>query len=176
MEQAIQERAPTADGEPLFEEVQDLPWPFVALGLGAGATGALAAARTLSLAARVGVVGVVVGGLGLAMREFLAPMTTRVLPGEIQVRFGKRTRFRVPLKNVVRVYPRSYNAITEYGGWGIRIGPAGRAFNVRGGQGVQLELRSGQRLLIGSQHPAELAQVVQRLTGYETPPEPDIEN
>jgi hypothetical protein len=154
--------------EPVFEEIQEPPWPFAALGLGAGVLGAVAVTRALGIIARLGVAGLIVGGAGLVLREFLFPMTTWVFAGEnpeIEVRFGRRTRFRVPLKNVVRAYERKYQPIPEYGGWGIRWGRDGRAFNMKGDEGVQLVLQSGQRLLIGSQRADQLAAVVQKLTG-----------
>jgi hypothetical protein len=50
---------------------------------------------------------------------------------------------------------RKYSAITEYGGWGIRygFGKSGKAYNISGNSGLQLELKNGQKLLIGTQHP-----------------------
>jgi hypothetical protein len=39
----------------------------------------------------------------------------------------------------------------EYGGWGIKYGKMGKAYNVSGNRGVQLEFTDGKRLLIGSQ-------------------------
>src|SRR5688572_2922482 len=129
----------------LYEEVQEPIWPIRAITMGAGAAGGLVAARALGLVARLGVAGVVAGGVGLLLGEFLVPMRTTLLKNELQIRFGKRTRFRIPLKSVVRAYARGYHPIREYGGWGIRIGGGGRAFNMRGDHGVQLVLRSGQR-------------------------------
>jgi hypothetical protein len=50
---------------------------------------------------------------------------------------------------------RKYSAIREYGGWGIRysFGKSGKAYNTSGNNGLQLELKNGQKLLIGTQHP-----------------------
>lgn len=76
-------------------------------------------------------------------------------------RDGVRYRF-VPLNlapNVIRpgdvrsYGPRTYSALREYGGWGIRYGRQGRAYTVSGDQGVQFELADGQRILIGTQQP-----------------------
>jgi hypothetical protein len=155
----------------VFEEVQDAPWPFRALGMGGAAVGGWALARALSLLPRLGVGGLVAGGVGLVVNQFLLPMSTTLLRDELQVRFGRRTRFRIPLKYVVRAYARDYNAILEYGGWGIRVSGAGRAFNLRGQQGVQLVLRSGQRVLVGSQRPQELAEAIRSVTGCDGAPE-----
>ncbi len=62
-------------------------------------------------------------------------------------------------------YARTYRPILEYGGWGIRCGwRGGRAYNVSGNQGVQLVLKDGKRLLIGSQRADELAEALSSLT------------
>jgi len=159
----------------LFEEVQQPPWPFMALGLGGSALGGLAAGYSLSWWGRLGAAGLVAAGAGLALRELVFPLHTTVLPEEIQVRFGRRTRFRIPLKFVVRAYPRTYDPLREFGGWGIRFGAGGRAFNMRGNQGVQLVLRSGQRVLVGSERAEELAEVIHEITGCSTEPdEPEV--
>lgn len=153
-----------------YEEVQDLPWPFMALGVGGGALSGIALARALSLGLRLGAAGVAAAGIGLAVGEFLAPLRTTLMPDEIQVRFGRRTRFRIPLKHVKRAYARRYHPLREYGGWGIRESAAGRAFTISGNEGVQLELRSGKRVLIGSRRAEEFASAIRRITGCEGAP------
>lgn len=56
-----------------------------------------------------------------------------------------------PIK-AATVIPRATNNIErDYGGWGIRYGRKGKAFNVFGSRGLQLEFTNGKRLLIGSQ-------------------------
>ncbi len=55
---------------------------------------------------------------------------------------------------------RQYRPILEYGGWGYRIGPSGKAYNAQGDEGVQLELAGGGRVLIGSQRASELAGLI----------------
>lgn len=55
---------------------------------------------------------------------------------------------------------RQYKPIREYGGWGIRYGKGGKAYNVSGSKGVQLVLKNGKRLLIGSQRPNELVEAI----------------
>jgi hypothetical protein len=156
--------------QPLYEEVQQPVWPIQALTIGSGAAAGVGlgvALTRLGLAARFGVAGLVAGGVGLALGEFLMPMRTTLLQDEVQIRFGRRTRFRIPLRNIVRAYARDYKPLAEFGGWGIRNGAGGRAFNMRGERGVQLVLRSGQRVLIGTERPDELAEAIRRTTGCE---------
>jgi hypothetical protein len=47
-------------------------------------------------------------------------------------------------------YMRNYKPLTEYGGWGIRISSNGKAFNVKGKRGLQLTLKNGKKILIGT--------------------------
>ncbi|GIS68544.1 MAG: hypothetical protein CM1200mP8_1020 [Chloroflexota bacterium] len=38
----------------------------------------------------------------------------------------------------------------DYGGWGIRYGKNGKAYNVSGDRGVLLTFKNGSRVMIGS--------------------------
>ena len=49
-----------------------------------------------------------------------------------------------------------YNPIRDYGGWGVRFGKGGKAFNVSGDKGLQLYLKTGKNILIGTQKDKEL--------------------
>ena len=59
----------------------------------------------------------------------------------------------------------TYSPLWEYGGWGIRYGPKGKAYNVSGNRGVMLTFRDGRRHLVGSQKPEELAAALDRVAG-----------
>lgn len=58
---------------------------------------------------------------------------------------------------VASIEVRKYSPIMEYGGWGYRYGfKNGKAFNVSGNMGLQLVLKNGDKILIGTQKPDEL--------------------
>jgi hypothetical protein len=57
-------------------------------------------------------------------------------------------------------YARQYRPLLEYGGWGIKYGRKGWAYNVSGNMGVQLVFKNGKKLLIGSQKAQELAEAM----------------
>jgi hypothetical protein len=59
-------------------------------------------------------------------------------------------------------YVRQYSPIAEYGGWGIRLGlfGKGKAYNISGDKGLQLEFNNNQKLLIGTNKPEELNTVL----------------
>jgi hypothetical protein len=62
-------------------------------------------------------------------------------------------------------YIRTYSPLGEYGGWGIKygLGGAGKVYNVSGNQGLQLVFKDGARLLIGTQKPEELQEVIKKI-------------
>ncbi len=66
--------------------------------------------------------------------------------------------------NEVRsAYVRKYDAISEYGGWGIKgfFRKHGKAVNVKGDIGIQLELKNSKKILIGTQKETEAKQVLE---------------
>ncbi|MCW3113115.1 MAG: hypothetical protein JWR18_1511 [Segetibacter sp.] len=58
--------------------------------------------------------------------------------------------------DVKKSYVRQYNPMSEYGGWGLRWGLAGKAFNVSGDKGLQLEFLDNKKVLIGTNKAEEL--------------------
>ncbi|MBN2109660.1 MAG: hypothetical protein JW705_01035 [Methanosarcinaceae archaeon] len=61
-----------------------------------------------------------------------------------------------PFENIRSYEAVTYRPLSDYGGWGIRYGPKGKAYNVSGNRGVMLEFKNGKRLLVGSQEPEAL--------------------
>jgi Family of unknown function (DUF6141) len=61
---------------------------------------------------------------------------------------------------------KEYSPLKEFGGWGIRFSTkkgGGKAINVKGKHGLQLELNSGKKILIGSQDPEKIKAAMQKL-------------
>lgn len=104
-------------------------------------------------------------GCGLVWLYFAAELITEVRPDGIHVRFRpfQRSFRHIPIDDVSTCEARKYSPIREYGGWGIRVGPGGRAYNVYGNRGVQLVLLNGTRLLIGSQAADAMADAVRSI-------------
>jgi len=72
----------------------------------------------------------------------------------------------IPWTSIEKAHVRKYNAISEYGGWGLRGGffwkkSKGKAINVSGNVGIQLELKNGKKLLIGTNQEEQAKQVLQ---------------
>lgn len=63
--------------------------------------------------------------------------------------------------DIQNCYVRTYNPIMEYGGWGYRTSLGkGKAFNVKGTKGVQIELKTGKKILIGTQKQEQAKKVI----------------
>lgn len=64
--------------------------------------------------------------------------------------------------DIEKAFIRKYRPIIEYGGWGLRLGifGNGRLLSVSGNMGLQLILKSGKRLLLGTRKPEELEKVI----------------
>ena len=73
----------------------------------------------------------------------------------IHIRFKKFNS-----ENIDQYYVRTYRPLMEYGGWGIRFGKNGKAYNIRGRQGLQLVLKNNKKLLIGSGEPEKIVEAM----------------
>lgn len=69
------------------------------------------------------------------------------------------------LKEIEKFEIRKYKPIKDYGGWGIRSGwgSAGRAFTVSGKEGLQLYLKSGKKVLFGTQRADALVRAMNKM-------------
>lgn len=100
-----------------------------------------------------------VGGSLLLVFDLLC-LRTVITGQELVVTLGALFpiyRRRIPLAEIARAEAVTYSPLADYGGWGIKWGRNGAAVNARGSRGVLLTLRSGKRLLVGSQRPDALA-------------------
>jgi hypothetical protein len=90
---------------------------------------------------------------------YSAVLITEVRSDGLYVRFYPfHFRFlRYPFERIRSFEVCSYRPLREYGGWGIRYGVRGKAYNVSGDRGVQIEFTDGSRLLIGTQREQEFA-------------------
>ena len=105
---------------------------------------------------------VAVMGIGFPTWFAVLTLETRVDDEGVHVRFrngiGRRD---VAFADIVEVESREYRPILEFGGWGLRWGRhRRRAFTASGTAGVEIRLRDGRSVLVGSQRAGELAGVI----------------
>ena len=68
-----------------------------------------------------------------------------------------------PWEEISTTVVRKYSPLMEYGGWGLRLGRNGKAYNVKGNKGLQIKFKDGNALLIGTQKSEELERVLYNL-------------
>lgn len=110
------------------------------------------------------VTAIAVGSLGLVGAVFFAAtLDTTVGSNAVTVafRFLWPTR-RIGLSEVRRAAATRYRPLLDYGGYGVRLGTHGIAFNVSGDEGVVIEMKDGSRVMIGSQRARELESAIAR--------------
>lgn len=95
----------------------------------------------------------------------LVKLETKVQEDGIYIRFFPFiTKFKFYAWETISVaVVRKYSPIMEYGGWGVRWGRNGTAYNVKGNKGLQLKFKNGDALLIGTQKPEELQKILDEL-------------
>ena len=64
---------------------------------------------------------------------------------------------------IEKAYVRTYSPLKEYGGWGYRLSGNGKAYNIGGNKGLQLELKNGKKILIGTQKAEALERIINEL-------------
>jgi hypothetical protein len=171
--------APTATSEPSFHEVQRFGQAWIiglvaAVGLGTVILFGYALFTQLVLGRPFGNAPMSDGGLVamavcvtgfdvcLAALLLLARLETSVCDDGLHVHYHFLLVNRViPYEDILDCRARTYRPIMEYGGWGVRWSLShGKAYNVSGKRGVQLQLADGKKLLVGSQRADELADAI----------------
>jgi len=69
----------------------------------------------------------------------------------------------IPLQMIKKLEVRKYNPITEFGGWGLRYGLRGKAYNVKGNMGLQIQFINSKKLLIGTQKPDQVTWAISKM-------------
>jgi hypothetical protein len=102
------------------------------------------------------------------LRLITVRLVTEVRNGELIVRMRGLWRLRrVPLDRIQSVGTITHDIARDYGGYGIRSTREGKAYVAGGGRGVRVTLLAGEKLVVGSQRPDELAAA---LSGSAIPP------
>jgi hypothetical protein len=97
----------------------------------------------------------------LAVWFYMVKLVTEVDDREVRAQFVRLWRPRhIPFGEIREAKAVTYRPIREYGGWGVRRGRNGWAYNVSGDRGVRIVYRDGSTFLIGSQRAEELEQAI----------------
>ena len=103
--------------------------------------------------------------LGVLVLIWICRLETEVRRDGLFVRFFPfhQQERKIKLEGLSSFGAVEYRPIWEYGGWGMRWRPGGRAYNVRGRRGVKMEFENGKHLLIGSQRAEELEGAIRKM-------------
>lgn len=95
---------------------------------------------------------------------WLLNLKTIITQDQVEIIFVPFVKKIYKWEAIEKSYVRTYKPIGEFGGWGVRFGRKGsRAFNVRGNIGLQLELKNGKKVLIGTQKQEELERLLPQI-------------
>jgi hypothetical protein len=90
---------------------------------------------------------------GLSLLFGLSKLTTVIDKAGIEYKFSPfHTSSHFIYWNMIEKWEViAYHPVMDYGGWGIKSNKQGKAFNVSGDKGLLLYLKSGKKILIGTQ-------------------------
>jgi len=71
--------------------------------------------------------------------------------------------YTIKLDEIEKFEALQYRPIGDYGGWGIRYGFKGKAYNISGNKGVKIYLKNGKNILFGSQKYKELEKALKQV-------------
>ena len=111
-------------------------------------------------------------GIGFPIFFHSVKLIVEVDDEGVSVRYPPLATRQFDFADIERFEARTYKPVKEYGGWGIKGWSLNRiAYNVSGNQGVELTLRDGRQVMLGSQRPQELASAIAAGLG-QTPSSP----
>lgn len=96
-------------------------------------------------------------GVGLPLFFLRLRLIVDVFPEVVVIRYLMLTTRRIATADIASFKALTYRPLRDYGGWGVRGMGRRVAYNVKGNQGVELVLRDGRVVLIGTQEPQALA-------------------
>ena len=93
---------------------------------------------------------------------YIATLDTKITAVGVFIKYRPfhRKWILFPFESIQAAESCKYNPIRDYGGWGIRYGLKGKAYNVSGNMGVLIKFSDGTRLLIGSQTNLQLVSAI----------------
>jgi len=102
---------------------------------------------------------------GVVWLVFSARLITNIKKDGIHIKYKPihiKERI-IKRETIERFKVRKYNPVLEYGGWGIKQGSKGKAFNTSGKIGLQLWLKNEKKLLIGTKRPEAIKRAMNKM-------------
>jgi hypothetical protein len=104
--------------------------------------------------------------IALTLLVALGNLTVTVTSQQLTVRYFlllAAIRRRIPIDEIVMVRAETYEPMREFLGWGVKWSQrdSTTAYSVSGNRGVRIQLRSGEKLLIGTNRADALAAAIE---------------
>ena len=93
----------------------------------------------------------------LAALVAMSRMQTEVTADSVDISMFYLISESIPHGQIAEHQVLEYRPLREFGGWGLRYGPSGRAYSMSGSEGVRLVLDDGSQVTLGSQNAEALA-------------------
>ena len=103
----------------------------------------------------------------LAALVAMSRMQTEVTADSVDISMFYLISESIPHGQIAEHQVLEYRPLREFGGWGLRYGPSGRAYSMSGSEGVRLVLDDGSQVTLGSQNAEALASAIE--TGKASP-------
>lgn len=103
----------------------------------------------------------------LAALVAMSRMQTEVTADSVDISMFYLISESIPHGQIAEHQVLEYRPLREFGGWGLRYGPSGRAYSMSGSEGVRLVLDDGSQITLGSQNAEALASAIE--TGKASP-------
>jgi hypothetical protein len=110
--------------------------------------------------------GFLLGVIGIAVPYlfYKLELKVEVTPKELSVKYKPFSNRKIQITDIDKIEARQYKPFKEYGGWGIKGWKRSKiAYNVSGNQGVELTMKNGNTVMIGSHKSEELEKVLKSL-------------
>lgn len=146
-----------------FHEEQRFGWwvwalvAVIAIPVLVGAVGAARSDAAAAVAILVGPATIVAVLALLALAKLVTDVDERGIHVSFHLLWPTR---HIPFDDVQRAHATEYSPLVDYGGWGVRLGWKGWAFNTGGAEGVLVETKSGKRIMIGSRRAKDLEDAI----------------
>ncbi len=102
-------------------------------------------------------------GIGFPLFFMSLRLVVEVRSDHLDIRFTPLAHRKIHFTEIDRAEPRTYRPLQEYGGWGIKGWSRRKiAFSVSGNEGVDVHLRDGNSVMIGSRDPKKLARELEK--------------
>lgn len=105
-------------------------------------------------------------GLALPLLFYLFELRVKINEAGLHYQFFPfhLKSYSIKIEEIEKIEALQYKPLVEYGGWGIRYGFKGKAYNVSGNLGVKIHLTNGRNILFGSERHKEFEKALKQIS------------